>query len=316
VDDEGDRGGPFLVRTERGDVRAQQVVLATHYPILDRSLFFARVHVTREYVVAARLEGPAPQGMFYAAESPSRSLRTTPLPDGGELLLVGGEGHATGRGATGDRFGTLERWMREHFRVGAETWRWSAQDPTAHDKLPFAGRMPMGGRGRMWVVTGLRKWGFANGTSAAHVVAEGVRGRPHDLAGLVDPRRLRPKAAAFSFARENASVGTRFVAGRLTSLRPKTADELAPGEGAICRVEGHKAAAYRDAQGVLHAVSPICTHMGCEVRFNADERSWDCPCHASRFDVDGEVLEGPATRPLAPLETEADVEGGRIAEPG
>jgi glycine/D-amino acid oxidase-like deaminating enzyme/nitrite reductase/ring-hydroxylating ferredoxin subunit len=296
-------GSPCTVRTEQGDMTADRVVVATHYPILDRGLYFARLAVQRSYCVAARVTGPVPQGMLFSIDSPSRSLRTTPLDDGGELLIAGGESHEPGTDPdAGRRYRALWEWAREHFAVEPRTaYRWSAQDAVAPDGLPYAGPLHPG-TDRLHVITGLRKWGFTNGTAAAHVVSDRLTGRDSAYAGLMDPARLHLRASVPSLVKENASVSKHFFGDRVASrIHTPSADDLAPGDGGIVMVAGKRAAAYRDGDGALHALSTTCTHLGCEVRFNPAERSWDCPCHGSRFAVDGTVLEGPAVRPLKPL---------------
>jgi len=293
-------GSPCTVRTDAGDLQADRIVVATHYPILDRGLFFARLSIQRSYCVAARAEGPVPDGMFFSIDSPSRSLRTTPLDDGGTLLIAGGESHVPGQESdTGRHYRALWDWARQNFEVRPRAeYRWSAQDPIAPDGLPYAGQLHPG-TDRLFVITALRKWGFTNGTAAAHVVAARLLGSEHEHSGLFDPARLHIRASVGTLAKENLQVAKDFVGTRIANLRgPKDASELAPGEGGIVSVGGKRSAAYRDGDGELHAVSPTCTHLGCEVRFNAAERSWDCPCHGSRFDVDGNVLEGPAVHPL------------------
>jgi glycine/D-amino acid oxidase-like deaminating enzyme/nitrite reductase/ring-hydroxylating ferredoxin subunit len=302
-----DAGSPCTVRTERGPLTADRVVVATHYPILDRGLYFARLSAQRSYCVAAALEGPAPEGMFFAIDTPSRSVRTTPLDDGRELLIVGGEGHDTGKEPdTGGRYRALWEWAREHFPVEPRAaYRWSAQDATAADGLPYAGPL-VPGQQRLFVIAGLRKWGFTAGTAAALDVAAQLTGDERPSGGVFDPGRIHVRAAARALVEENVSVAARFVGDRLVNRarRPRRADDLPLGEGAVVDVGGRRAAAYRDGDGTLHAVSPTCTHLGCEVRFNQAERSWDCPCHGSRFDVDGAVLEGPAVHPLAPVDAD------------
>ena len=290
--------GPYAVHTPTGDIACARVVLATHYPVLDRGLFFARMSVQRSYAIALELRGPEPEGMYFAAEEPSRSLRVIPRAGTSPLLLVGGEGHGAGREADGRRHARLESWARSTFDVGAVVGRWSAQDAIAADKLPYAGPVPFAGGG-VHTITALRKWGLTNGTAAAAVVAALVQDRPHADAGLFSTTRCPGSAGVISGARENLVIGRHMIGDRVESHRhAHDAELLAPGEGAIVRLDGELVAGYCDDDGRLHAVSRTCTHLGCEVRFNPDERSWDCPCHGSRFGVGGEVLEGPATAPL------------------
>ena len=293
-------GSPCEVRTERAALAAERVVVATHYPILDRGAYFARLSPQRSYCVAARLNGPAPEGMFFSIDSPSRSVRSTPLDDGGELLITGGEGHETGKESdTGGRYSALWDWTREHFEVEPRAaYRWSAQDALAPDGLPYAGPL-VPHQDRLFVISGLRKWGFTNGTAAAMDVTARLTGSEPPSGELFNPARVHIRAALPSLVRENAAVAAHFVGDRIANRRGlRDAVDLPLGEGGVVSLEGKRVAAYRDGDGDLHAVSPTCTHLGCEVRFNQAERSWDCPCHGSRFDVDGSVLEGPAVRPL------------------
>ena len=292
-----DEGSPCTVQVEGGrSVQADQVVLATHLPFLDRGGFFAKCHPTRSYAVAVRLEdGSLPlQGMYLGADEPTRSARSAL---GDEFLILGGEGHKTGQDDdTRERYGALESWAREHFAVASIDHRWSAQDYASVDGLPFVGRqLPAS---KVFVATGFKKWGMTNGTAAGLLLADELTGRVNDLKPVLDATRQRTTLTSRDLYRENANVAEHFIGDRLSSLRPPSADTLAPGEGGIVSCAGDKVAAYRDDSGELHAVSPVCTHLGCLVSFNTAEKSWDCPCHGSRFTLDGEVLQGPATDDL------------------
>ena len=290
-----DQGEPCELRTDRGPaVRAGHVVVATHLPIFDRGVYFARNHPERSYVILARLAGVVPQGMYLSDESPAHSLRAVPTPDG-ELLMVGGESHKTAEADEAERYRRLEQWAREHFDVVAVEHRWATQDHIPNDKLPMIGRLwPFSDR--VLTATGMRKWGLAMGTAAAGVLADRIAGRQEEWTELFDPMRLHPRAGAASFLKENADVGMRFFADRIR--RRGDADDLAPGEGKVVGSGLGQRAVYRDEAGKLHELSARCTHLGCIVAFNSAERTWDCPCHGSRFGVDGEVIEGPAVRPL------------------
>jgi Rieske Fe-S protein len=235
--------------------------------------------------------------MFISADSPSRSVRGVPL-DGEELLLVGGEGHRTGTGGdTEERYRRLEAFAREHWDVQSVEYRWSAQDNTTLDGVPYIGPVvPVDDR--VLMATGFAKWGMTNGTVAAQILADRVLGRENEWASFFDPARIPPLAAGPKFVTENAPVGVRFLGDRLTKPGRRPIEDLAPGEGDIVRHDGEKVAAYRDEDGTLHAVSSTCTHLGCQVNWNSAERSWDCPCHGSRFAPDGEVLQGPAVHRL------------------
>ncbi len=297
-------GSPCEVHTEHGTLRADRVVVATHYPILDRGVYFARLSAERSYCIGARVTGDVPTDMYYGLGSSTRSTRTTPLPDGGELFIVGGEGHDTGKDPdAGERYRALYEWAREHFEIEHHSlYRWSAQDSTAPDGIPYAGPL-LPRSDRLFVLTGFRKWGFTNATAGAQNVAARLLGDEPPDGELFNPARLHVRASVPALVRENLSVVARYGTDRIANtLRGASkSEDLAHGEAAVVSHNGKRAAAYRDGEGVLHTVSPTCTHLGCEVRFNPAERSWDCPCHGSRFAVDGAVLEGPAVKPLKPL---------------
>jgi len=292
-----DSGDPCLVKTPGGLIRAGMVVVATHYPFLDRSLAFARVHPQRSYAMLCRVDRDPPEGMFLSGSSPTRSIRSVPL-DGEELLLVGGEGHKPGTGGdTRLRYEALERFADEHWGVSSVEYRWSAQDNTSIDGLPLIGRVtPFDPR--VLMATGFAKWGMTGGTAAAMILADECSGRANAWASLFDPRRLNVRAAAKTAIKENSETGYHMVRDRLVNRGARRIEDLAPGEGDIVRHAGEKVAGYRDDGGGLIAVSTRCTHLGCQVNWNAAERSWDCPCHGSRFAPDGEVLQGPAVHRL------------------
>jgi glycine/D-amino acid oxidase-like deaminating enzyme/nitrite reductase/ring-hydroxylating ferredoxin subunit len=298
VSSNGDR----TVKTPGGRVTAGHVIVATHYPFLDRSLAFARLTPQRSYAILCRVAGALPEGMFISGDSPTRSVRAVPL-DGEERLLVGGEGHKTGTGGdTRVRYQRLEDFARRHWDVRSVDFRWSAQDNVTLDGVPYVGPVTPWDD-RVLMATGFGKWGLTGGTAAALILADRVLGHENPWADLFDPSRLSQLASP-RLVKENAEVGLRFVGDRLTKPGRRSLDDLRAGEGDIVRHEGERLAAFRDEDGTVTAVSPVCTHRGCQVAFNHAERSWDCPCHGSRFAVDGSVLQGPAVHRLEhrPLE--------------
>ncbi len=292
-----DENGPVTVKTPGGRAEAGHVVVATHFPFPDRSLAFARVHPQRSYALACRIEGDVPEGMFLSGDSPTRSIRAAPL-DGDELLIVGGEGHPPGTGGDSrERYRALERFAREHWDVTSVEYRWSAQDNTTIDLLPYVGRLTPRSR-HVLMATGFNKWGMTGGTAAAMLLTELAQGRDHEWAPLFNPNRFKPRASAATLVQENAQVGFRMVYDRVTKRGDRPLGDLAPGEGDIVSLGKDKVAGFRDDDGRLFAVSSRCTHLGCQVNWNAAERSWDCPCHGSRFGPDGRVLQGPAVHRL------------------
>jgi glycine/D-amino acid oxidase-like deaminating enzyme/nitrite reductase/ring-hydroxylating ferredoxin subunit len=290
--------GRCRIETDRGTIDAGHVLVLTQIPFLDRGLFFTKVHPYRAYVLAASIEaGNAPDGMFVSSKSPTRSLRTTPH-DGGLLLLLGGEGHKTGTDSDNERrFDTLHEFLRRHFEAGPVQYRWATQDYYSVDRLPYIG--PLTRRSKhIYVATGFSGWGMTNGTVAGMTLADEVLGNENVWTGVYRSKRWKPRASALRFTKENASVVKHFLADGVTAPERRPAREVAPGEATIVRLAGRKVGIFRDDDGELHAVSAICTHLACLVHWNAAERSWDCPCHGSRFDVDGAVIQGPAVRDL------------------
>ena len=293
-----ERDGRCEVSTPHGTVTAGRVVLATHLPFLDIGGFFARAHPYRSYALAVTPADPTtiPDAMYISADEPVRSVRRI----AGGSMIVGGEGHKTGHDDdTRSRYRALEDWCGERFPGSSVTHRWSAQDYRTVDGMPYVGRL-LPTTDRIYVATGFRKWGMTNGTAAGMILADTLLGAENPWREAFDSTRLAPGASIKSLVTENLDVGRRFVADRIRSWRPRNADDLAVGEGAIVELEGDKVAAYRDDTGKVHAVSPTCTHLGCQVSFNTAETTWDCPCHGSRFDHEGRVIEGPATSDLEP----------------
>jgi glycine/D-amino acid oxidase-like deaminating enzyme/nitrite reductase/ring-hydroxylating ferredoxin subunit len=293
-------GEPCTVTTESGaTVSAEHVVVATHYPVFDRGLLFTRLKPRRELVVGAPIDAADdPQGMYITRGEGKRSVRTAPLPDGRRLLIVTGEDFTPGSADVAGRYRTLDAWMRERFPVAGTAYRWAAQDNDPSDRVAMVGPLHPGAR-RTWVATGFGGWGMTGGAMAGRLLTELICGRTLPWAGLYDPRRLRPVAReAPALLKQQAEAALHFVGDRLRAPRVDDLTRIAPGTGAVVRLGGRHCAVHRDADGTVHAVSARCTHLGCLVAFNDAERVWECPCHGSRFGVDGEVLHGPAVRPL------------------
>jgi glycine/D-amino acid oxidase-like deaminating enzyme len=290
-------GPGYRMRTDDAAARASTVVVATHYPIVEQGFFATRIHPQRSYVVAAPLRGPDVAGMYINVSLPTRSVRTTPLPNGGRLLIVSGEGHRVGQeDNTAARDGALERFLHETFEVGETLYRWSTQDNYSVDGLPFVGEVE--GSPGLYVATGFAAWGMSNGTMAGMTLADAVGRRRSPWADTFALARRPLRASAARFLRENANVAAQL-------LRRSDAGGVAdvePDGGAVVSVDGRKVAVSRGPEGDLRAVSAACTHMGCTVSWNGAEGTWDCPCHGSRFAPDGSVLHGPALRPLEPVE--------------
>lgn len=269
---------------------AHHLVLATGTPILDRGLYFAKLEPQRSYLLAYRATAELP-GMVLGAGSPSRSLRDA--PDG--TLLVGGAGHVVGRGGSElDGLDELRSWAVATFPDAVETHAWSAQDYSSHDGIPYVGGLPRG-FGRVQVATGYDKWGLANGAAAALRIAGGILGSRPSWARPLE-RRLTHPASAASVVRRNVATGVVATAALARAVTNPVSTDQESDTGEVGRV-GVDPRPVGVVDGC--AVRAICTHLGGTLRWNDAERSWDCPLHGSRFAEDGDVIEGPAVRPLA-----------------
>ncbi|MFC9244782.1 FAD-dependent oxidoreductase [Streptomyces sp. NPDC057136] len=295
-------GAPCRVTTESGpSVTAQDVVVATHYPVFDRAMLFARLSPRRELVVAAPIDADrAPKGMYITEDEGKRSVRSAPLGDGQRLLIVTGESFTPGTGDAREAFLRLDAWMHARFPVGPTAYRWAAQDNDPSDTVPLVGPFHIGAR-HTYVATGFGGWGMTGGVLSGRLLSALVTGTGDRLpwAGLYDPRRLGSALReAPALLGMQAEVAKHFAGDRLKVTHVDSVDAIRPGTGAVVRVKGRRCAVYRDQDGTAQAVSARCTHLGCLVAFNEAETSWECPCHGSRFGVDGAVLQGPAVRPL------------------
>jgi Rieske Fe-S protein len=201
----------------------------------------------------------------------------------------------------------LERWANENFEVETFEFRWSAQDYATADGMPYVGRSPL--TDHTYVATGFAKWGLTNGTVAAEIISDLVAGEENPFAETFSASRIGDVKAVTKLVKANSSVAVGLVKDRLGRLSLRDSSTLEPGQADIVSLDGQTAAAYRDPSGTLHAVSPNCSHLGCGIGWNDAEKSWDCPCHGSRFGIDGSVLTGPATKPLDQVQPERVLPG-------
>jgi glycine/D-amino acid oxidase-like deaminating enzyme/nitrite reductase/ring-hydroxylating ferredoxin subunit len=299
-----DKDGRCTVTTDAGKIRARHILLATHVPINDRGAIWAKMHVTRTYVVAARIQpGQVTDALFWDTPYPYHYTRLLST-EKGLFLIVGGEDRDVGKGGNDEeRYRALEEYTREHFGVTSFTHRWSGQINEPADALPFIGESSHGKN--VWMSTCYSGTGMTYGTLAALMLTDFALGRPNRFAKLYDPARKKMGSIIENVVTKGMEFPKRMVE-KITHLdvEAKSLAEVGEGEGKIVSVDGEKYAVAR-INGELHAVTPTCTHMGCTVSWNSAEKSWDCPCHGSRFNTQGEVLNGPATKALARVETPA-----------
>jgi glycine/D-amino acid oxidase-like deaminating enzyme/nitrite reductase/ring-hydroxylating ferredoxin subunit len=298
-------GANTLVKTEKGaTVQAASVVVATNTPINDLVAIHTKQAAYRSYVIAAKISRGSVFRALYWDTGPSNAGHPVPYhycrllddPDGSELLIVGGEDHKTGQ--TDDevgRYTRLESWTRERFPIKDVVCRWSGQVLEPVDGIAFIGRNPMDAP-NVYVATGDSGMGMTHGTIAGILLTDLILGRENPWSQLYEPSR-KTLRAAWNFMSENLNVAAQYgdwVSGSDVS----SLNQIGKDMGAIVRDGLSKLAVYRDPSGTLHQLSAACPHLGCVVEWNATEKTWDCPCHGSRFDCFGHVLNGPANKDL------------------
>lgn len=291
-----DDGGYTLITNQGKKVTSNKVIIASHYPCYNKhGLYFTRIYNERSYIITIKAKEKFPGGMYITAEEPGRSLRYQTSEDG-ELILIGGEHHKTGQGEdTVKHYEALIDYANETFTVEDIPYRWSTQDCMTLDDIPYVGHFTSD-TPNLYVATGFGKWGMTNSTASSMILRDLIIDGKSPWQDVYSPSRQTIKASAKTFVVENLNVAKELIKGKITSL-PEDID-IEPDEGKLIEAEGQKAGAYRDKQGTLHVVNSTCTHMGCELCWNSAEKSWDCPCHGSRFTYEGDIIEGPAVKPL------------------
>ena len=279
------------VHTEHGTVRAEHVVFATHFPFVNvPGWYFMRMSQERSYVLA--LEGTwRPDGMFYGVDASGLSFR-----EAEGLLLLGGENHRTGENSAGGRYEALRARAGELFPGCKEVARWSAQDCMTLDGVPYIGAFAAS-EPRWHVATGFGKWGMTGSMVAAMAIDGAIAGQKPDWADVFSPSRFELSASAKKLATDTAQA-VKGLARELFAVPKTVLDALPNGHGGIVEADGQKAGVYKDERGECFVVHPRCPHLGCQLEWNPDEKSWDCPCHGSRFSYDGALLDNPAQRDL------------------
>jgi Rieske Fe-S protein len=289
------------VIADGGEITARDVIVAAHVPVTNRFLVHTKLAAYRTYVVAftAPGEGQAPVGLFWDTAHPYHYIRSQRL-DGASYVVVGGEDHKVGeKDDTTAPFRALEKYVESHFGwpVAATDYRWSGQIIEPADGLPYVGRNSLSSH--VYVATGYAGNGMTNGTLAAMLLTDEIRGVQTPYAALFDATRFKPLASVRAYLSENVDYPKHLVTDRLPQIARRAGlDDIPPGEGRVLTLGGKKLAVYRNERGGLQALSPVCTHLGCIVQWNTTEKSWDCPCHGSRFDPQGIILNGPAVTPL------------------
>lgn len=298
-------GAECQVKAKTGKtVRARALVVATNTPVNDRVVMHTKQMPYRTYVIGVEIpRGAVEPILLWDDDMPYhyvRLMQSTGQGEATDLLIVGGEDHKTGQPEDGGSpFGTLERWTRERYpMVGEVKFRWSGQVMEPYDAMGYIGRNPLDEK-NVYIITGDSGNGMTHGTIGGMLCTDLIQGRKNEWETLYDPKRktLHP-SASLDYTKENLNTAAQYR-DWVTKGDVKSADEIRNGSGAVLRKGIKHVAAYRDGEGVLHERSAVCPHLGCIVRWNHVEKTWDCPCHGSRFSAVGKVMNGPALGDLS-----------------
>lgn len=278
------------LETDKGKVKAKKIVFATHYPFINSpGFYFMRMHQERSYVIA--LENTAElDGMYYGIDDDGLSFRSYE-----NTLLLGGGGHRTGENRKGGRYDKLFRAALEFWPNCKEVTRWSAQDCMTLDGVPYIGCFSSS-KPNWYVATGFQKWGMTHSMVAAKRICGLITGDENEDS-IFSPLRFTPSASAKTFLDEGVHAVKDLSKQILAPPRAKV-EELPKGHGGIVEYQGEKVGVYKSDDGEIYAVSTRCPHLGCQLEWNPDEKSWDCPCHGSRFDYKGTLIDNPAQKNL------------------
>lgn len=286
----------YVVTDKGHKIFANNIIIATHFPFYDkRGLYFTRLYPQRSYLYTFTAQDDFKEGMFITAEQ-GYSLRSHPY-NGENLLFIGGCNHDTGSGYFLEScFKKLENYANRLFKVKEFLWKWSAQDYSTPDNLPYAGLLCKTLPG-VYVMTGYDKWGMTNATAAAVTITGLITENESPYKAAYSPRRFPDSFnTVFNFLGKNVKTGYKLISGKLKFLPSKCI--VKNNEGRLIKINGKKAGVYRDNDGNIHIVEAVCRHMGCTLSFNDAEKTWDCPCHGSRYDIDGNIIEAPTVKPL------------------
>ena len=299
-------GGPDAqVHVEsRAVVSCEAIVVATNTPVNDIVAIHTKQAPYTTYVIGLRIPSKSvTRALYWDTPDPYHYLRlqTDKNDPTTEILIVGGEDHKTGQANDGaQRFDNLERWARERFpQAMAVDFKWSGEVMEPVDGIAFIGRNPLDSD-NVFIATGDSGQGMTHGTIAGILLTDLLQRRKNEWEELYSPSRVTLRALP-EYAQENINVAGQYT-DLITSGEIESPEEVARGEGAVMRQGLSKVAVYRDASGKVHTISAICKHLGCVVAWNSIEKTWDCPCHGSRYDANGRVYQGPANSNLEPVE--------------
>lgn len=294
---EKDENNSYLIFTNHNTVKAKHVILATHYPIINfPGFYFLKMYQSMSYAIAVDTKCDLPEGMYINNKPPIYSFRTTPYQDK-KLLIVAGADHKVGEKINLDHaYQLLEKKAKELYPNSEVLHRWCTEDCISLDKIPYIGDfssiMP-----NLYVATGFKKWGISTSYIASQIITDKILNRKNKYGDLFHATRLEPLKNHEELGNMIKESMYSLVINKLKES-PDTLEDVKQGEGKIIELDGKKVGVYRNEAGKCFFVKPVCAHLGCELSFNSLEKTWDCPCHGSRYDIYGKVICEPAIESL------------------
>ena len=290
------------VTKKRNIIRCKYLVVATAYPFFGgNGFFYTRLEAQRSYLLAFPIEKLIDDNYMMISNSDSPYSLRFSNTDGINYLIVGGQGHKVGQSDSEmDSNYRLILFAKRNFKVDSPAFRWSAQDYRSVDNIPYIGNITSKYE-NIFVATGFNKWGMSNGSFSSILITDLISGRESEYEELFSPSRGEVKDNMGSFMKANLNVAKELIKGKVLPDEIEL-DDIKNDEGGIIKYDGKRVAAYRHVSGELFLSDSTCTHLGCELEYNNAEKSFDCPCHGSRFNYDGKVIEGPAKDDLKKID--------------
>ncbi|HFD2043353.1 TPA: FAD-dependent oxidoreductase [Clostridium perfringens] len=280
-----------LVVTSGGNITAKNIVVATHYPIMNApGYYFMKMHQERSYVLALENKSEI-DGMYIDLNKEGYSFRTY-----NNLLLLGGISHRTGENEEGGSYDELRKVAKRLYPKAKEKYHWSAQDCMTIDGIPYIGRYSSE-TPNIYVATGFNKWGMTSSMVSAMIISDMILEKENDFSEIFSPRRFDLSLSINNIANDLIETAKNFIAQKVY-IPSSEIEHIKNGHGGIIEYNGEKVGVYKNKEGKEFFVSTKCTHLGCQLSWNADELTWDCPCHGSRFDYKGRLIGSPATKDL------------------
>ena len=290
-------GNNYIIHTDKGDIETEKIVIATHYPILNMpGFYFTKMYQSTSYVIAIETNQKLPDGMFISAKEPIYSFRTAKY-QGKDILLICGSDHKTGEAiATNEKYKELEDLAKKYYPDCKILFKWNTRDCISLDKIPYIGEFSSFMKG-VYVGTGFKKWGMAFSNVSASIIVDEILEKENKYKELFNSKRIKPIKNRWEVKNMVVNTANNLVFDKFR-IEPYSIEQIANDNGAIIEKDGDIIGVYKDTIGKVYAVKPMCAHLGCLLKWNNTDKTWDCPCHGSRFDYMGKNIYEPAINGL------------------